>query len=58
MTASQLTEARKALGMTQAELGLRLHRSRAQINRWENGAAIPHWVATELRTLWQQRAAA
>lgn len=39
--ASQLAAARKACGMTQEQLGERMHMSRQGISHWENGRALP-----------------
>lgn len=39
--ARQLTEARRAAGMTQAQLAEAMHMSRQGISHWENGRALP-----------------
>lgn len=41
MQAQQITQARKALGMTQEELAKQLHVSRQTVSHWENGRVIP-----------------
>lgn len=41
MQNQQLTEARKAKGMTQAELAQAMHVSRQTVSHWENGRVTP-----------------
>lgn len=40
MTKDDLKALRKKLGLTQAEMAVKLHRSRAQYVRYENGGVI------------------
>lgn len=42
MQAQQITQARKALGMTQEELAKQLHVSRQTVSHWENGRVVPN----------------
>ncbi len=42
MIAKRIKELRDQLGMSQSELALILQTSRATINAWESGSAIPH----------------
>ncbi len=48
--------ARKALGLTQAELGKRLHREPETISRWENNARpMEDWVQLSMAALVTER---
>ncbi len=48
--------ARKALGLTQAQLGTRLHRAAETISRWENGdGELEDWVQLSMAALVGER---
>jgi len=52
MTAEQLKEMRKILGMTQSQFGNKITASQAQISSWENGLyKIPEWAAKNIERI-------